>query len=553
MGSFGTAFLQNTADAANKRFAEKTAEENKVKDEQRKMYWGIAYDTTGQYSDAQKSAALEQYNKLIPGSLRKPSQKFSDIFGTLSKAAKAHAGTQQGQQTQTQPQPGAQSQQPATPPPGGAPGAAAAPPSQPTQPQTAKPDAGLPVGPKTPPPQGGVPIEANDARLQRQLHDQSQITDAQQKVELAKTSADYDFWLSKGKEVLGKDAAPRDLAEYAGSHGTKLPPVAQVKMTPVQLGMKDGQEIPSMRSTDGKYYDLRGNLLDPDAIKGEAPKASGGLPRFDGQMVALDSAKAQAKSGVKFPGVGGGDIDLDEIPPNMVLQPVSIGGKVLFMPIDPGQIHITVGNEVMATDKYHLKDIAAGGGTALGVARTGTTNTPTQVVRDNEGVPHVVGTTSQPNTPGPRLAGAPTGKQSQSSPGTPSRAVSPSTPPPPTGGGRTIAGVTPGMDKDYLQTARSVQQALTQVVGDDSNPNLKTVVSLAPDILKDKTKTDRVGKAIRMMLGGDDGLEGAHVATGASIGPVSIGLGGFGEFLKQSLNMDAQVAAKIEPEISGRP
>ena len=67
MGSFGTAFLQNTADAANKRFAEKTAEENKVKDEQRKMYWGIAYDTTGQYSDAQKSAALDQYNKLIPG------------------------------------------------------------------------------------------------------------------------------------------------------------------------------------------------------------------------------------------------------------------------------------------------------------------------------------------------------------------------------------------------------------------------------------------------------------------------------------------------------
>ena len=108
MSSSGTAFLQTTADAANKKFAEKTAEENKVKDEQRKMYWGIAYDTTGQYNDAQKSAALEQYNKLVPPALRKASGKFNQIFGTLSKAAQAHAASQGQQPPQGQPQPGAQ-------------------------------------------------------------------------------------------------------------------------------------------------------------------------------------------------------------------------------------------------------------------------------------------------------------------------------------------------------------------------------------------------------------------------------------------------------------
>ncbi len=561
MSSFGTAFLQTTADAANKRFSEKTAEENKVKDEQRKMYWNIAYDTSGQYNDAQKSAALEQYNKLVPASLRKPSQKFNQIFGTLTQAAKAHAATQDGQQPGAQPSPANKLPGPSTPPPSPSSATLAAPPgggamtTQPpaslSGPQTPKPSpAATPqlTGPKTPPPQpaqGGVPIQT-DADMQTRADAASA---AQTKRELAKTKEEQDFWTEQGKKLLGADASPRDLAEYAGSKGTKLPPVAAVKMTPTMLQMKDGETIQSMRSPDGKYYDLRGNLMDPDAIKAETGKPSSAMPRFSGQDITLESAKAQAKAGQKFNGIDGSEISLEDLPPNMVLQPLTMGGKVLFLPVDPAQTHITVGNEVIATDKYHMKDIASGGGTDLGVARTGSTNTPTQVVRDNEGVPHVLGSTTQPNTPGPKTA-APPAQSKPAGPGPSPRGQigSPATPAP-GGGARAAMGVTPGMDKDYLQTARSVQQALTQVVGDDSNPNLKTVVSLAPDVLKDPKKTERVGKAIRMMLGGDSGLEGAHVQAGASVGPVSIGLGGFGSFLTQSLNMDAKVAAKINENL----
>lgn len=569
MSSFGTAFLQTTADAANKKFAEKQAEEQKGKDEARQMYWKIAYDTRtpeqGGYTEAQRKDAAEKLDKLLPPSLRKANQKFGQVFGTLGKVAAAHTSTQpqgaQGQpQTGAQPSPAGKLPGPSTPapasssatlgmPPGGG-AMTTQPPAAMAQPATPKPSpAATPAmtGPKTPAPQlqqgGGVPIQT-DADMQARS---DAAAKAQTARDLDKTKQEQDFWVEQGKKLLGQDASPRDLAEYAGSKGTKLPPVAQVKMTPVNLDMKDGQQIPAMRSPDGKYYDLHNNLLDGDAIKSEGAKASSGLPRFGGQDVTLDSAKAQAKSGQEFNGIDGKPIDLDALPPNMVLNPISMNGKVLFLPVDPTQTHITVGNEVIATDKYHMKDIATGGGTDLGVARTGSTNTPTSVVRDNEGVPHVVGSTTQPNTPGPKQSAPVQPKTNGPTPPPRGQLGAPATPVP--GGGRTTMGVTPGMDKDYMQTARSVQQALTQVVGDESNPNLKTVVSLAPDVLKDPKKTERVGKAIRMMLGGDSGLEGAHVQTGVSVGPVSAGIGGFGSFLTQSLNMDAKVAAKINDNL----
>jgi len=106
------------------------------------------------------------------------------------------------------------------------------------------------------------------------------------------------------------------------------------------------------------------------------------------------------------------------------------------------------------------------------------------------------------------------------------------------------------MDKDFRQTARTIQQALTQVVGDDNNPNLKTLANTAPKVLDDPKAVKRVGTAISMMLGeGAGGMSDAHVNAGASVGPVSFGLGGFGEYLSQVLNLPKKTAEQINTNL----
>jgi hypothetical protein len=401
-----------------------------------------------------------------------------------------------------------------------------------------------------------LPPRQTDAHIGAAQDAQAQ---AAERRKLASESAEYDFWLKKGQDVLGKDASPRDLAEYAGSGGKKLPPVAVVKMTPVRLSMKDGETIPAMRSTDGKYYDLRNNLLDGDAIKEEAAKPSGGLPRFDGQDVTLESARAQAKGGTKFEGIDGNDIDLDAVPEGMVLQPISMGGKVLFMPVTPGQITKTANNEVYATDKYHVKDIASGGpgATPIGAARVPT-------VRETS--PEGIGGTKSVATPvtGPQggqqpphpaapqsAAPAPQPATPQGSPKTQAALPTPKTGSPQTAAPGADAGdpILPGMSTAQFRAAAAqaapVAAAVTEIFGDPRQPDLHPLQSYAK--LADNPKAqERIGKAIQLTLNGfGDGIKEA--AIGAGVGPVHVSAGGWGTWLDNKLG-GPQAAAGAQAE-----
>lgn len=572
---FGTGFVQALTQGAQKQIDQKHDEEEALKKEKRDMYWGIAYDTTGKYSDAQKQAAQQELGKLLGPSAKKGLAKFGDIFGKLSKP-QGQPGQPQPSQDSAQAAPaqgGPQSQLPTpkTPAPGGTP-------SQSLTPsgvdvglveQTGKPARGpspspqlsqLPT-PKTalPTPQaqssaGGLPPIQTDQQIQAR---QDTAAKADQARKQDAESAEYETWLKRGKEVLGADASPRDLAEYAGSGGKKLPAVAAVKMTPVQLTMKDGENIPAMRSTDGKYYDLRNNLLDGDAIKAEAGKPSSAMPRFSGQDITLESAKAQAKGGEKFSGIDGSEIDLNALPPNMVLQPLTMGGKVLFLPVDPAQTHITVGNEVIATDKYHMKDVATGGGTALGQARVPTQGTRSEIAYDAQGNPVVntLPSSSTPVTTGvqgqktpaapanstPKPAAGPTSKTP--TPGTPAQAPPQANGTPPAQPPRAvIRGVPAGQYRAMLERVTPVREAATQVFGDPSQPDLKGLkdyISLADD----PKSREKLGKALRLTFDGiNDASHGGNVAVAA--GPVSVSAGGIGQWLENSLHVPQSVAAQ---------
>lgn len=559
MGSFGTAFLQTTADAANKKFAEKTAEENKVKDEQRKMYWGIAYDTTGQYNDAQKSAALEQYDKLVPPSLRKPSQKFNQIFGTLSKAAQAHAA-QSNQSPQGQPPTPALSPSaglptgPSTPAPGatagnlpGGPTVANAAKPQQTEPATPKPGAqpspaaGLPTGPKTPAPlpqqaktpqqSGGVPIQT-DADMQARA---DAMAAAEEKRKLAATEENYNFWLKKGKEVLGKDANPRDLAEYAGSNGTKLPPVGAVSMKPVQLDMKDGATVPAMISKDGKYYDLEGGVIEGGKIKGEAKKEPTAMPRFDTHFVTIEQAKQQQKNlGTKFTGVDGNEISLEDVPAGMVLQPVTAGSKFLFMPVTEEFAKIVADNQVKVIGKQHEDQAANGGGVVVGAARVPTIK---------ETSPEGIGGSKSVSSP---VTGGAIPKPPQSGPApspkpqaTPARnQASPATPAPSQGGADAGDPILPGISTAQYRAAASqaapVAAAVTEIFGDPRQPDLHPLQSYAK-LADNKQSQERIGNAIQLTINGfGDGIKEAAIGAGAA--GIHVSAGGWGTWLDNQLN-----------------
>lgn len=612
MAAFGGGILGGFTKAAQAKLNQQHDDDQKQKDEERKLYQGIVFDNRsvaqGGPSDEQRQYAQKKLASLSGSGAKKTIPKIGDIFARIRGSqqpqtpppsdpgahgadlvAKARQDYPSGFATRPdsggvtenlpngQPAPGTAGSipgrlptGPSTPapassaatlgmPPGG--GAMTTQPATPKPGVTAAPGAAQATSPKTPAPQpqkpqqqaqGGVPI-MTDADIQAR---QGEAAQAETKRKLASEQQEQDFWLERGKKILGEDANPRDLAEYAGSKGARLP--AQQKRVSDKGVARPGEDP----STGKQYEGVWDHIVEPDGsetwAKRDSKSASARATVIASDVVDLDSAKALSEAGAEsYPGEDGKDIDLKKIPAGMVLQRVHQPGRdTFYQPRNIADKVIHVGNEVIAVSPLQVQQVPQGAGTTLGEVRTGTTNTPTQVIRDNDGVPHVVGTTSQPNTPGPRRAEQSTpGGQSASQPGAgPSPRSGIANPPgprtpAPAGGGREVQGVTPGMDKDYLQTARSVQQALTQVVGDESNPNLKTVVSLAPDVLKDSKKTERVGKAIRMMLGGDSGLEGAHVSTGASIGPVSIGVGGFGEFLKQSLNMDAKVADKINENL----
>lgn len=573
MGGYGGGFLQGLSKVAQQKIDQTHEEDQALKKEKRGMYWDIAYDTTGKYSDGQKQAAQDELGKLLGPDAKKGLSRFTDIFSKLRGSQQPGQDSGQPPMSETmpngQPAPGtggvpralptpqtaAPQQQSsitlASPPGGGAMTAQPAPMAQAPAAQAPR----LPTPQTQTPQSSGLPPIQTDADIQTRLDAAAKSnTKRSQDAE----AAEYDTWLKRGKDVLGESANPRDLAEFAGSKGTKLPPVAAatLKMTPVNLTMKDGQTIPAMRAIDGKYYDLQHNLLDGDAIKTEAGKISTAAPRFSGQAVTLESAIAQHKQGTKFKGIDGEELNPQEVPPGMVLQPIAYGDGVRFMPVDPSQVHISFDNQVVATDKYHEKQ-AGTDGTVLGAARV-----PTQTQRSVAAVNPVTGETTintLPSTttpvtgkPGSHAvppagsapgASAPANGAAQSPAGI-ANPQSSALPP-----GAVLRGVPAGQYRAMLERVTPVREAATQVFGDPSQPNLKGLKDYI-DLADDPKSRERLGKALRITLDGiNDASHGGNVSVGA--GPVAISAGGVGTWLQNVLHVPQGVASSKNDIIQG--
>lgn len=369
--------------------------------------------------------------------------------------------------------------------------------------------------------------------------------------------AEFDSWLERGKQVLGPNASPRDLAEYAGSHGTKLPTEPTAGKTPVRLKMKDGEELSAMRTKDGKYSTLSGEPIDGDAIDREAAKPSSGRPVVIGSdfTTVKDAKKMAAGNGMAYPNENGEAWDLNAIPDDMVLQAIhTADGKTHYAPRNVNDKVVTIGGKVYAVNPAEVQGISQGEGTDLGVSKTSTARTSEQVAINpvtGEVVKNTLRSSSTPSTPGatgrpvqapgsPAAGGSqpptapPAGRGSQPAPSKAAGAKPTSAP------SSDIKGVPPGMYNQQLNRVVPVREAATQIFGDPAQPDLKGLkdyMSLADN----PQSRDRLGKALRLTFEGlNQATGGAHIAADA--GPISVSTGGIGSILQNYFGVPQKLA-----------
>lgn len=316
MGGFGGGFLQGLTSSVQKKIDQKHDEGEAQKQEKRSMYWKIAYDTSGQYNDAQKQAAQSELQKLYGPEGKKGLQKFGDIFSKLSKGQQGQPGAQpspNGQAALPTPQSGG-AQKPAgmtenmpngQPAPGttGASGklptpqtAAPASPQQPAQPQ-AGPQSQLPT-PKTQPQAqgGGLPPIQTDADIQGRQQKAQQLA---QQGETFKTDEHI-----RQDKVEKDDAAQRDkdqrhamLDEIESDpkmdeqekkqarlkvYGVTTPQPASLQDTHYQDAKGEWHPVQHDPKT-GKFIGLDSKTIDPADIKDVRPEPP--APEKDSQEV----------------------------------------------------------------------------------------------------------------------------------------------------------------------------------------------------------------------------------------------------------------------------
>ncbi len=474
------------------------------------------------------------YLKILSPEAKKHAQQGLGVIGKLKAAF--GGGPKPAQQQAAQPQ------QPVGPP-QYAPGAADKNPGIPTVTDPAKGGEAQPVSPVQKFNAGPGPAAQPTAPTSNFFKDYGE--DAQNR-KMANEKKEYDAWLERGKEVLGKDASPRDLAEYAGSKGARLP-TAEKRIA--DKGVARPGEDPS---TGKPYEGLWDHTQEkdgtetwakrPDVVKGSTAIRS--VPH----SVSLQDARTQAENGAVFKDQEGKELALDKLPPDVGLQAMVSGDKMFWVPITPNQKTVTVGNVVYATNPYNVTQVGqAGGPPALGVQRTGTSNTPTQVVTDAQGVPHVLGSTSQPNTPGARPTATPAAAPSARKPGAPSAAATPAAAP--AGGPRGIQGVPIGMYNQERNRAIPVREAATQIFGDPSQPDIKGLKDYIP-LADNPESRERLGKALRLTFDGlNQATGGSHIS--AEAGPISVSTGGIGSVLQNYFGVPAKLAEQ-QSEIMGK-
>jgi hypothetical protein len=201
--------------------------------------------------------------------------------------------------------------------------------------------------------------------------------EAESKADFERRKADISERVKQG------DLTPREGAELLWNRNLTTPQPGTRKVMGYKL--PDGTtKYVQWDQKSGKNYDPSTNeeVTLPDGATPLPPNTSG-VPRVIGHISAKD-AQAQAKQGRTFADEAGNDIDLANLPDDMQLTEVVIGGKDFYSPLSQSQTHFTVGGQVYAVPSLDQIDLAKGAGVELGPSRTPTA-TSHQVITQGPG------------------------------------------------------------------------------------------------------------------------------------------------------------------------
>lgn len=571
--AFGTGFIAGLTQAAQKQIDQKHQEEEALKKEKRDMYWGIAYDTTGKYSDAQKQAAQQELGKLVGPQSKKGIQKFGDIFGRLTKAQRQQQpagnpgqhggellngvtgaqqdGAAQGQQgklpTPQTPAPTPTGQDPATGRPslkadnGATPGGAPASPIQAEQ--------KLPT-PKTPAPQpqqaGGLPpIQTNEEILKRQQAPAQADRDRRSKL-----AEQYKFTGPGALEFIETGKVPASLVkESAIDTLTSAIKASDPDLTDEDAKQQAGEIITAQakkkseetKTNDQKvYYKYPGDgPNDPPHLVWENAKTHS---RIDASTQQPPPEGAKATDEASY---------LANIRRQSYGQYFTLVNALKGKGYSQEQAEEIAGNQIEDQMQKHLALMGAGSTReALGIGPGGESITIPLNTQKN---PNQVAPLPPIQKPGQPQQAAPPASAPQGAPqAAPGKLPTPATPaqgqppqsatPPVRSGqqGRALGAVSPSVARQASQFGIPITESVVQIFGDPNQPDVKSLSSFAK-LADSEESSARIGKAIEITLSGfGDSIGEASIGAGA--GPIHLSAGGFGTWLQNALGMPGKVA-----------
>ena len=272
-GPTNAGFLEGLVGTLSQGIEQKHVQEEKAKEQRRQDLWKVIQSPD--FSDESKQQAWKDLQGLSNPESKKGLKKVEGLFRKLKPPAQQQSPAQQGN--------------------GGLMGTGQVPGQQPpgqTQPSPRARAAMQPPGPgdlqpPTPPAAqavNGSPAQAAGQQSSGPLKPPGGPMTQQQKTQqqIEAEGAQYDAWMERAKKALGPNADPRDLAEFAGSQGQRLP-AQKSAARPTALGLL--QQAQSMvDDPDASEADKKAGQAYIDAHKKAEAKPSyqAGLARYPG-------------------------------------------------------------------------------------------------------------------------------------------------------------------------------------------------------------------------------------------------------------------------------